>query len=184
MARDIAPTGVMPLFSRTEVWREVEDEVTGGTRNIPVADRWTILWPILPIRPRRIGQEVPDGKVNGLSAVRVPEVGGHNQCISPVPAQLALVQLHTFRTERYGRLSTPSGQFFRYGKGDGFTHYRFWPLFDYFHKENTFGGSSTVMNVLWPFFWYYEDVFPEYTEQRIQIFPFFLLAVPRISTRA
>lgn len=164
--------GVMPLFSRTEVWREVEDEITGGTKTIPVADRWTVLWPIF-----RYDRDGLDRKYPHERLLVYPLFGYQKSAVTTNVSALFLLNWPLFSYTRAELTNTTIidafWPIFRYGKGDNLTHYRLWPLYDYYQRDFPFGNSSTSMSVLWPFFWYYEDVFSDYTEQRLQVFPLF-----------
>ena len=163
--------GVLPLFSRTEVWREAKDEITGGTKNVPVADRWTVLWPIF-----RYDRDRMDRKYPRESVMVYPLFGYTSTAVTKNISALFLYNYPLFSYTRADLTNTTIidafWPVFRYAKGDNFTQYRLWPLWDY-STSKTAAGSSTAINVLWPLFWYYEDQLPEYTETRYTIFPIF-----------
>jgi hypothetical protein len=163
--------GVLPLFSRTEVWREARDEITGGTKIVPVADRWTVLWPIF-----RYDRDRLDSKYPRESVMVYPLFGYSSTAVTKNLSLLFLYDLPLFSYTRADLTNTTIidafWPVFRYAKGDNFTQYRVWPLWDY-SESRTAAGTSTAINVLWPLFWYYEDKLPEYTETRYTIFPIF-----------
>lgn len=164
--------GVMPLFSRTEVWREVPDEITGGVKKLPVADRWTVLWPLF-----RYDRDNMDKKYPRESLMVYPFFGYKTSAVTTNFSMLFLFNYPMFSYTRAELTNTTIidafWPFFRYGQGDNFRHYRVWPLWDYFERDLGNGQKNVAMTVLWPLFWYYEDVMPEYTETRYQVFPLF-----------
>lgn len=163
--------GVMPLFSRTEVWREVKDEITGGTKNIPVADRWTVLFPLF-----RYDRDRMDRKYPRESLLVYPLFGYSSTAVTKNISALFILNYPMFSYTRADLTDTTIidafWPVFRYARGQNFTQYRLWPLWDY-SVSKTPAGTNTAINVLWPLFWYYEDQLPEYTETRYQIFPLF-----------
>ncbi len=164
--------GVMPFFSRTEVWREVRDDITGGTKEIPVADRWTVLWPIF-----RYDREAMDRKYPREALMVYPLFGMKRSAVTLNLSMLFIFNYPMFSYTRADLTNTTILDLFwpvfRYAKGDQFTQYRVWPLWDYSRRDFGNGMSNTAINVLWPLFWYFEDVFPTYTETRYQVFPIF-----------
>lgn len=163
--------GVMPLFSRTEVWKEVPDEITGGTKKLPVADRWTVLWPLF-----RYDREAMDKKYPREALMVYPLFGLKTSAVTTNFSMLFVLNYPMFSYTRAELSDTTIidafWPIFRYAKGDNFKQYRVWPLWDYSERK-TPAGTSTAINVLWPLFWYYEDQLPEYTETRYQVFPLF-----------
>lgn len=169
--------GVLPFFARSETWREVEDEVTGGIKTIPVADRWTVLWPLF-----RYDRDRLDRKYPRESLMVYPLFGYQSTAVTKNFSMLFLYNYPMFSYTRAELTDTTILDLFwpvfRYAKGDDFTQFRVWPLWDYSVRNyglgNTdLGFTSTAISALWPLFWYYEDVFPTHTETRYQIFPLF-----------
>ncbi|MCC6465456.1 MAG: hypothetical protein IT463_08980 [Planctomycetes bacterium] len=164
--------GVMPLFSRTEVWREVKDEITGGTKKVPVADRWSVLWPIF-----RYDRDSMDRKYPREALMVYPLFGYTSTAVTTNLSMLFILNYPMFSYTRADLTDTTIidafWPVFRYAKGDQFTQYRLWPLWDYSVRDFGRGQVSTAINVLWPLFWYFEDRLPEYEETRYQVFPLF-----------
>lgn len=164
--------GVLPLFQRTEIWREVDDDTTGGMKKLPVADRWSILWPIF-----RYDRDRMDKKYPRESLMIYPLFGYSTTAVTKNYSALFIYNYPMFSYTRSDLTDTTIidafWPIFRYGKGKNFKQFRLWPLWDYSEVTYPGGQRSTAINALWPLFWYFEDVLPEYTETRYQIFPLF-----------
>lgn len=163
--------GVMPLFSRTELWREERDPIVGGTKKVPIADRWTILWPIFRYDRDRMDRKYP------REALMVYPIMGYIN--TPVTKQISALFLLNYPMFSYTQADLTNTTIidlfwpvFRYASGDNFRQFRLWPLWD-FSESKTNIGTNTAINVLWPLFWYYEDTLPNYVETRYSIFPIF-----------
>jgi hypothetical protein len=164
--------GVLPIFARTEVWREVDDDITGGVNRLPVADRWTVLWPLFRYDRDRMDRRYP------RESLKVYPLFGYSR--TPVTLNFSMLFVLNYPMFSYTRADLTDTTIldlfwpvFRYGKGDDYQHFRLWPLWDYSVRDYGRGQTSTMINALWPLFWYYEDVFPEYTEKRYHVIPLF-----------
>jgi hypothetical protein len=159
--------GVMPFFSRTEIWKEVDDPVTGGKKEIPVADRWTILWPLF-----RYDRDRMDRKYPREALLSYPFFGFAK---TPVTFNFSMLFILNYPMFSYTRADLTDTTIldlfwpiFRFGQGKNFEQYRFWPLWDY-----SVVNGNTAISALWPIFWYFDEITPWYREERYQIFPIF-----------
>jgi hypothetical protein len=164
--------GVLPLFAHTEVWRDGTDDETGEATRVPVADRWTFLWPVF-----RYDREAMDRKYPRTGLMVYPLFGYKGSAVTTNLSFLFILQYPMFSYTRADLTDTTIVDafwpVFRYGSGDGFKHYRLWPLWDYFERDLGLGVQTSAMTVLWPLFWYFNDRLPHYDEERILVFPIF-----------
>ncbi|MCC6575378.1 MAG: EF-hand domain-containing protein [Planctomycetes bacterium] len=158
--------GALPFFMRTEQWRDEKDAAGKATR-IPVADRWTIMWPLF-----RYDRDRMDKKYPRESLMVYPFFGMTKTAVTFNLSFAFILNYPMFSYTRADLTDTTIidafWPIFRIGRGRNFEQFRIWPLYDY-SKVN----GNTAINVMWPLFWYFDDITPWYREERYQIFPIF-----------